>query len=71
MSVERVGMIEWDGNVLTGWVTIKGEPIKVSADRNTIHTHAPGWTDALTWEIDRHREEIFSKLLPFFLKTKS
>ena len=66
MSIERTQTIEWDGNVLSGWITIDGKLIKVSADRDTIHQHAAGWNDALTWEIDRHRELIFDKLMPFF-----
>jgi hypothetical protein len=64
MSIERAKTIEWDGKVLTGWITVDGKPIKVSADRETIHKCAPGWDDALTWEIERHREEIFDKLAP-------
>jgi hypothetical protein len=48
---------------------INGIPTKVSADRDTIHTHAPGFNDALTWEINRHRVEIFEKLVPFFQRT--
>lgn len=66
MSVEREKDIEWDGTILRGWVTVDGKPVKVSADRKTIHEHAPGWNDALTWEIERHRDEIFEKLAPFF-----
>jgi hypothetical protein len=66
MSVDRAKTIEWDGNVLTGWVIINGVPTKFSADRDTIHRHAAGFSDALTWEIDRHRLEIFEKLVPFF-----
>jgi hypothetical protein len=66
MSVERAKTIEWDGNVLSGWITINGKLLKVSADRDTIHQHAAGWNDALTWEIDRHREAIFDRLMPFF-----
>ena len=65
MSVERAKTIEWDGNRLTGWITIDGKPVKVSVGREIIHKHAPGWNDALTWEIARHREEIFDKLVPF------
>jgi len=67
MSIGRFKTIEWDGNALTGWVTIDGEPVRVSADRETIHRHAPGWNDALTWEIQRFREEIFDKLMPYFV----
>ena len=67
MSVERAKTVEWDGNALSGWITIEGRPVKVSADRETIHQHAPGWNDALTWEIQRFREEIFDKLLPYFI----
>jgi hypothetical protein len=66
MSVDRTKTIEWDGKALTGWVIIKGVPTKVLADRDTIHRHAAGFNDALTWEIDRFRDEIFEKLVPFF-----
>ena len=66
ISIERAKTIEWDGKVLTGWITVDGKPVKASADRETIHQHAHGWNDAVTWEIERHREEIFDKLTPFF-----
>jgi hypothetical protein len=66
MSLDRTQTVEWDGNVLTGWVTINGIPTRMSADRDTIHREARGFNDALTWEIDRHRVEIFEKLMPFF-----
>jgi hypothetical protein len=65
MSVDRKTTIEWDGNELSGWITINGAPTKVSANRDTIHAQAPGFNDALTREIDRHRVEIFEKLIPF------
>ncbi len=66
MSIDRTQTIEWDGKELSGWVIINGAPTKVTADRETIHTHAAGFNDALTREIDRHRSEIFEKLLPYF-----
>ncbi|MBR1145119.1 hypothetical protein [Bradyrhizobium sp. AUGA SZCCT0431] len=66
MSIDRTKTVEWDGETLSGWVIVKGAPKKVIADRDTIHAHAAGFSDALTWEIDRHRTEIFEKLLPFF-----
>lgn len=68
MSVDRTNTIEWNGNELSGWIMINGAPTKVSADRDTIHTHAEGFSDALSWEINRHRVEIFEKLVPFFQK---
>jgi hypothetical protein len=37
----------------------------VRADRETIHSHAAGFNDAVSWEIERHRVEIFQKLTPF------
>lgn len=55
------------------WIATRpldGTPTKVSADRETIHTHAPGFSDALNREVDRHRNEIFEKLLPFFKQQK-
>jgi hypothetical protein len=55
MSVDRTNTIEWNGNELSGWIMINGAPTKVSADRDTIHTHAKGFSDALSWEINRHR----------------
>lgn len=55
---------------LSGWVDLDGTPTKVSADRETIHAHAHGFSDALIWEIDQHRDEIFEKLLPFFKEQK-
>jgi hypothetical protein len=66
MSVDRTNTIEWNGNELSGWIMINGAPTKVSADRDAIHTHARGFNDALTWEINRHRVEIFEMLVPFF-----
>ena len=66
MSIDYRQTIEWNGNALSGWVIVNGAPTKFSADRETIHAHAPGFNDALTWEIDRHRAEIFEKLLPYF-----
>jgi hypothetical protein len=66
MSIDYTQTIEWNGKALTGWVIVNGAPTKVSADRETIHAHVPGFNDALTWEIDRHRAEIFEKLLPYF-----
>jgi hypothetical protein len=71
MSNEQISAVEWDGNALTGWITINGVPTRVTADRDTIHRYAPGFNDALTWEIKRHADEIFRKLKPFFLTTHS
>jgi hypothetical protein len=36
-------------------------PTKVRVRRQIIHSHAPSFNDALTWEIERHRAEIFEK----------
>ena len=71
MSVDRINTIEWNGTELSGWIMINGASTKVSAGRDTIHTHARGFDDALTWEINRHRVEIFEKLVPFFQRTAS
>jgi hypothetical protein len=66
MSIDRTQTVEWDGKILSGWAVVNGTSKEVSADRDTIHAHAAGFNDALTREIDRHRAEIFEKLLPFF-----
>ena len=67
MPDEQIRAVEWDGNALIGWITINGVPTRVTADTGTIHRHAPGFNDALTWEIKKHAAEIFQKLKPFFL----
>lgn len=64
MSMDRTRAVEWDGKILTGWIIVDGNPTKVTADREAIHQHAPGFNDALTWEISRFRSEIFEKLSP-------
>ena len=58
--------VKWDGTLLTGQIEISGQLFNVSADRETIHQHAAGFDDALTWEIDRFRADIFDKLKVFF-----
>jgi hypothetical protein len=71
MSVDCNRAVEWDGKVLTGLVVVNGVPTKVTADRATIHAYATGFSDALTWEIDRFRSQIFEKLMPFFIRQNS
>ncbi|WFU37350.1 hypothetical protein QA640_22940 [Bradyrhizobium sp. CB82] len=69
MTSEQIAEVEWDGNALVGWVTINGTPIKVAVDRDAVHRHAPGFNDALTWEIKRHGAEILEKMMPFLRAT--
>jgi hypothetical protein len=69
MSDEQIGMVEWDGNTLIGWITINGVPTRVAADRDTIHRHARGFDDALDREIKAHAIEIFEKMKTFFRAT--
>lgn len=63
--------VEWDGDVLVGCVVLNGVSTKVRATREIIHSHAAGFNDAVTWEIDRYRAEIFEKLKPFLLQVNS
>lgn len=67
LSSEKRG-VEWDGDALSGWIEINGKPMKVRVTRDMIHEHAPGFNDAVTWEIERHRDEIFDKLTPFLVE---
>lgn len=69
MSIYRAQTIAWNGEVLTGWIIVDDVPVKVAADRRTIHAHAPGFNDALTWEIDRFCGEIFERMMPYFRAT--
>jgi hypothetical protein len=61
--------VDWDGDALVGWVSIGGAATKVRVDRETIHCHAAGFNDAVSWEIERHRVEIFEKLMPLLVKS--
>ena len=63
--------VEWDGEALVGWVTIDGRPTKVRATRDMIHNHATGFNDAITWEIEKYRAQIFEKLTPLLIKATS
>jgi len=71
MSIKVNGPVEWDGNTLAGWIIINGKAQKFTADRDTIHKYAPGFSDALSWEMDRHRSEIFEKLVPYLTGKRS
>jgi hypothetical protein len=64
-SAQSTNSVEWDGQALIGWITVNGALTKVKVDRETIHRYAAGFNDAVTWEIERHRELIFEKLIPF------
>jgi hypothetical protein len=70
MTGEQMSAAEWDGSALIGWITINGVPTRVTADRDMIHRYAPGFSDALTWEIKAHATEILEKMKPFFLATE-
>lgn len=65
MSANSTYSVEWDGRALIGWVSVDGALTKVTADRDTIHCYAAGFNDAVAWEIERHREHIFERLIPF------
>lgn len=60
----EIKSVHWDGQVLSGLVAIGGKLTEFTATQDFIHRHAPGFNDAVHWEIERHRLEIFEKLLP-------
>jgi len=68
VSSVNTNSVEWDGNALVGWIAINGVPTKVRATREIIHGYASGFNDAVAWEIERYRVEIFEKLAPFLLR---
>jgi hypothetical protein len=59
----------WTGDNLVGWLSIDGALTKVTASRDAIHRHAPGYNDAISWELERFSADIFEKLKPYFLAT--
>ena len=56
--------VEWDGEVLTGSVTVAGAKSTLRFSLATIRSELPAFNDAVSWEIERHRVEIFEKLIP-------
>jgi hypothetical protein len=62
--------IDWDADeeALVGWLSIGGKRTRVSATVDIIRQHAAGFNAAVTYEIKRHKQEMFEKLLPCFLK---
>jgi hypothetical protein len=53
---------------LVGWLSIGGKRSRVGATVDIIRQHAAGFNAAVTYEIKRHKQEMFEKLLPCFLK---
>lgn len=71
MSSVMDNPVEWDGEALVGWVVVNGVPTRLRATREMIHSHASGFNDAVSWEIERHRAEIFEKLAPILVRANS
>lgn len=53
--------IDWDGSVLTVVVRTLRGPVRCEIPRDTVHA-VPTFSDALTREIARDREEIVERL---------
>ena len=56
----------WNGTHVVGRIKLNGIERGVAVDRDTVHRHAPGYSDAITWELDRFAQEILEKLTPYF-----
>jgi len=56
----------WNGNSIVGRLMLNGVETEVAADRETVHRHAPGYSDAITWELERFAEDILDRLKPYF-----
>jgi hypothetical protein len=56
----------WNGREIQGKLLIGGVETHVAADRDMIHSFAPGYSDALTWEIERFAEDILDRMKPYF-----
>ena len=58
--------IEWDGTSLSRWAVIGGNRIQVHLTREMIHS-IPIYNDAIGWEIERYKADIFERLKPKIL----
>jgi hypothetical protein len=66
MSVEFEPEIEWDGTSLSRWAVIRGNRIHIRLLREMIHS-IPIYNDAIGWEIERYKADIFERLKPKLL----
>jgi hypothetical protein len=55
--------IAWNGDVLTAIIATDGRRVTCSIERDAIHT-LPMYNDAVEWEIERHKIDIFDRLKP-------
>jgi hypothetical protein len=63
MSVEFEPKIEWDGTSLSRWAVVGGNRIHIQLPREMIHS-IPIYNDAIGWEIERYKADIFERLKP-------
>ena len=53
---------------LSGWTEIKGARVFVCVPRELIHSKLPIYNDAVGWEIDRFKNDIVERLIPYMLE---
>lgn len=68
MSHVKHESVVWTGEVLTGCIMLNGVRATITATRDMIHRHVPGFNDAVSWEIEKHRVEIFEQLAPILIE---
>jgi hypothetical protein len=66
MSVEFEPEIEWDGTSLSRWAVMGGNRIHLRLPRELIHSITI-YNDAIGWEIERYKADIFERLKPKLL----
>lgn len=70
MSVQIEPEIHWDGRTLVGWVLVDGRRTMLCATREMIHGLSM-YNDAIGWEIERYKSDIFERLIPQLLSAAS
>ena len=70
MSVQIEPEIHWDGRTLVGWVMIDGRRTMLCATREMVHSLSM-YNDAIGWEIERHKSDIFERLIRYALLSAS
>jgi hypothetical protein len=62
MSLE-IESIVWDGQEIIAVLRTEGARVTYTVPRDIIHT-IPIYNDAVSWEIDRYKSDIFQRLQP-------
>ena len=61
MQGMQIESIIWDGKCLSAVIAVDNRRVTCTIPHETVHA-IPFYSDALGWEIDRHKADIFERV---------